>query len=58
MHERDNDYSLAPKKMIIEAVMTSEKQHELRAKYIAAASSFSRKLVCSLIAKTIRCARL
>ena len=51
MHDRDNDYPLAPETMTIEAVMTSEKQHELPAKYFGAASPFSRKLVCSFMAK-------
>ena len=51
MHDRDDDYPLAPETMTIEAVMTSEQQHELRAKYFGAASPFSRKQVCSLIAK-------
>ena len=37
--------------MTIAAVMSSEQQHERRAKYFGAASLFSRKLVCSLIAK-------
>ena len=31
--------------------MTSEMQHELRAKYFGAASPFSRKLVCSFLSK-------
>ena len=37
--------------MTIDTVMTSENQHERRAKYITAASLFSRKLVCLFIAK-------
>ena len=37
--------------MTIEAVITSEKQHELRAKDFGAACPFSRKLVCSLLSK-------
>ena len=51
LHDCDDDYPLAPKTMTIEAVMTSEKQHELRAKYFGAGSQFSCKLVCSFIAK-------
>ena len=49
--DSDDDYPLAPETMPIEAVMTSDKQHELRAKYFGAASPFSRKLVSSFIAK-------
>ena len=31
LHDRNNDYPLASETMTIENVMTSEKQHELRA---------------------------
>ena len=50
-HDRENDYPLAQETMTIEAVITSKKQHELRTKYFGATSPFSRKLVCSFIAK-------
>ena len=33
LHERDDDYPLAPETMTIEADITGEKQHALRAKY-------------------------
>ena len=51
LHERDDDYPLAPETMTIEAEITGEKQHELRAKYFGAACPFSRKLVCSFLPK-------
>ena len=51
LHDRDDDYQLAPETKTIEVVMTSEKQHEPRAMYFGAASPFSRKLVCSFLAK-------
>ena len=51
LHERDDDYPLAPETMTIEAAITGEKQHELRSKYFGAACPFSRKLVCSFLPK-------
>ena len=51
LHDRDDDYRLAPETMFIKAVMTSEKQHELRAKYFGAVYPFSRKPVYSFIPK-------
>ena len=51
LHERDDDYPLAPETMTIEAAITGEKQHQLRAKYFGAACPFSRKLVCSFLPK-------
>ena len=51
LHERDDDYPLAPETMTIEADITGEKQHALRAKYFGAACPFSRKLVCSFLPK-------
>ena len=49
LHERDDDYPLAPETMNIDAEITGEKQHQLRAKYCKAARPVSRKLVCSLL---------
>ena len=51
LHERNDDYSLAPKSIYIDAKITGEKQHLLRAKYFRAALPFSRKLVCLFLSK-------
>ena len=51
LHERDDDYPLAPEVMIIEPEITGEKQHNLRAQYFAAACLYSRKLICSFLPK-------
>ena len=51
LHERYNDYPLAPELMIIKAEITGEKQHELRTQYFVAACPFTRKLVCSFLPK-------
>ena len=52
LHESDNDYPMAPELMTIEAEITGEKQHELRAQYFGAACPFTRTLVCSFLPKT------
>ena len=49
LNERDDDYPLAPETMNIDAEITGEKQHQLRAKYFGAACPFSRKLMCSFL---------
>ena len=49
--ERDDNYSLAPETINIDAEITSEQQHELRGKYFKAACPFSRKLVCLSLPK-------
>ena len=41
LHERVDDYPLAPEVMIIEPEITGEKQHNLRAQYFWAACPFS-----------------
>ena len=51
LHDRDDDYPLAPETMTIEADITGKKQHELHAKYFGAACPFSRKLLCSFLPK-------
>ena len=51
LHERDDDYSLAPEAMTIEPEITGEKQHNLRAQYFGAACPYSRKLICSFLQK-------
>ena len=51
LHERDDDYPLAPKVMTIEPEITGEKQHNLRSKYFGAACPYSRKLICSFLSK-------
>ena len=51
LHERDDDYPLAPETTNIDAEITGEKQHQLRAKYFGAACPFNRKLVCSFLPK-------
>ena len=42
LHERDDDYPLAPEVMTIEPEITGEKQHNLRAQYFGAACPYSR----------------
>ena len=51
LHERDDDYPMAPELMTIEAEIIGEKQHALRAQYFGAACPFTRKLVCSFLPK-------
>ena len=51
LHESDDDYPMAPELMTIAPEITGPKQHELRAKYFAAACQYSRKLVCSFLPK-------
>ena len=48
LHERDDEYLLAPEVMTIEPEITGKKQHNLRAVYFGEACSYSRKLICSL----------
>ena len=49
LHERNDDYPLAPEVMTIEPEITGEKQHNLRAQYFGAACPYSRKLICSFL---------
>ena len=49
LHDRDDDYPLAPELLEITTEMLSEKHHTLRRKYYGASNPFSRKLVCSLL---------
>ena len=51
LHERDDDYTLAPQFMTIEPEINYEKQHNVRALYFSAACPFSHKLICSLFPK-------
>ena len=51
LHERDDDYPMAPELMTIAPEITGLKQNELKAKYFAAACPYSRKLVCSFLPK-------
>ena len=51
IHDRDNDYPLAPELMEIKTEMLSVKHLQLRQKYYGAAITYSRKLVCSLLPK-------
>ena len=51
LHERDDDYPLAPEVMTIEPEIIGEKQHNLRAQYFAVACPYSRKLICSFLPK-------
>ena len=51
LHELDDDYPMALELMTIEAEITGEKQHDLRAQYFGAACPFTRKLVCSFLPK-------
>ena len=49
LHERDDDYPLAPKIMTIEPEITGKTQHNLRTQYFGAAWPYSRKLICSFL---------
>ena len=49
LHERDDDYPLAPEVMTIEREKTGEKQHNLLVQYFGAACPFSHKLSCSFL---------
>ena len=51
LHDRDDDYPLAPEVMTIEPETTGVKQHNLRTQYFGAACPFSRKLICSFLFK-------
>ena len=51
IHDRDDDYPLAPEVMEIKTEMVSAKHLQLRRKYYGAATPYSRKLVCSLLPK-------
>ena len=46
LHERYDDYPLAPEVITIEPEITGEKQHNLRAQYFDAACPYSPKLIC------------
>ena len=49
LHERDDDYPLAPEVMTIEFEITGKKPHNLRTQYFGTACPYSRKLICSFI---------
>ena len=51
LHDRDDDYPLAPEVMTIEPEITGVKQHNLRAQYFRAACPFSQILICSFYLK-------
>ena len=51
LHERDDDYSLAPDVMTIEPEITGQKQHNLRAQYFGSACPYIRKLICLFLPK-------
>ena len=51
LHERDDDYPLAPEIMTIDPIITGEKQHNLRVQYFGAACPYSSKLICSFLPK-------
>ena len=51
LHEWDVDYPMAPELMSITLETTGPKQHEIIAKYFAAACPYSRKLICSFLPK-------
>ena len=46
LHERDEDYPLAPEVMTIEPEITGETQHNFCIQYFGAACPYSRKLIC------------
>ena len=47
IHDRDDDYPLAPEVMQIKTEMLSEKQMRLRRLYYGDSDPFNRKLICS-----------
>ena len=51
LHERDDDYPLAPEVMTIEPEISGEMQHNQRTQYFGAACPYSRKLICSFLPK-------
>ena len=51
LHERDDDYPLAPELMTIEPEISGEKQHNLRTQYFGAACPYSQKLISSFLPK-------
>ena len=51
IHDRDDDYPLAPEMMQIKTEMLSEKQLRLRRLYYGDSDPSSRKLICSLLPK-------
>ena len=51
IHDRDDDYPLAPELVEIKTEMLSAKHLQLRRKYYGATTPYSRKLVCSLLPK-------
>ncbi|MCP6726116.1 hypothetical protein NL526_29070, partial [Klebsiella pneumoniae] len=51
IHDRDDDYPLAPELLEIKTEMLSEKQLRLCRLYYGDSEPFSRKLVCSLLPK-------
>ena len=51
LHDRDNDYTLAPEVITIEPEITGVKQHNLHAQYFEAACPFSQTLSCSFFPK-------
>ena len=51
LHERDDDYPLAPELMEIKEQMLSDKQRQLCEIYYGRSPPYSKKLVCSLLPK-------
>ena len=51
IHDRDDDFPLAPEEMTIETNIVSERQHELKAKYYGAACPLTKKLINSFLPK-------
>ena len=51
IHDRHDDYPLAPEVMIIVFDITGVTQHNLRAQYLGADCPFSHKLICSFLPK-------
>ena len=51
IHDRDNDYPMAPELLDIAPEMMSDTQHRLVVKYFNAAVPGSKKLICSLMSK-------
>ena len=51
IHERDDDYPLAPELMQVTTKMMSEKQIQLRKRYYGDAEPHNKKLMCTLLPK-------
>ena len=52
LHDRDDNFPMAPENIDIRLSMLSSKQHQLQIKYYRATYSTKHKLICSFLPKT------